>query len=1505
MNKLYAYTLFAFALAGITAGVSAQTPANSCAGVGAGNTITVGGTCGSGTITDNTLEAGVTSNNVCGSGQNIQREGWFRFQATATSHTVTSVTGNRNGTLQVFSGACGSLTQIGCANATTTNGGQTEQVLLTGLTIGTFYYIRVGNITNNNMTLTSLCITSPPANDNCSGAIVLTPGASCVTTAGTSLNGTQSLAGCTGTADDDVWYSFVATGSTHYVTVAPSATYNAVVEVFSGTCGSLTSLQCINAGGQGVTENVPLTGLTAGQTYYIRVYHNGTGSGSNTFTICVTNSIPCVLGTGVTNVASLPYSSGATTTCGMVNDITSSNVTNICGSSSYYGGEDAVYIFTPASTGTVTINHTSAGSWVGIMLYQGCPTSGGTCVTTAQSSAGNQSLCANVTAGQTYYLVVDVFPSPTCNPYTLTISAPTPGLPPGTTCSNPVNITLPYSATGESTSCMGDDYTNASLGSCGTLYESGEDKVYQLVTTSADCINIEITGATSDYIGVQVYQGCPGTAGTTCIASYGGAVTGTLNGSVTLPGAGTYYIIVDSWSPPVNVGYNIAINSLGGAPANDLPCNAILLTLGTQVAGDNSCSGGSGEPAPGACWTNGNVNTVWYRVVCPASGQLRIRTNPGVLTNTQINVYSGACGSLTAVAGGCNDNAAACGASGTNGSEVILTGLTPGNTYWIAVDGYGSLTGSFSIIAIDGTASYPPVQGQDCVLPNPVCNQTFTVSNPGYSGFGNNCDLPGAYCLASAERNVVWYTIPINAAGTLSFDLVPNDFVCATESETDYDFAVWRLDNNCDGSGADGWCCTEIFNGTPATVPPIACNYSFLGVTGMSDLVTGNAPATLSATVCPQCSSCGGYSPTPTYDGAYELGVTVAAGEVYILAVSNFSSSTSGFHIDFRTSPIGYVGSSATSVTWTGGDATQPTAWADADNWGGCNVPSCTVDAIIAPFSNQPVISANTTVRDLTIQAGASLTINAGVTVTICGNFSNLGTLNMAPTATILFNNTAAHTMSGGMTGSNRLGNLTVNQTAGSVTINNPIEIAGNFTTSSNTSIFNTNGLYVTVGGNFTNANGNTTFSNTGTTGTLEFNGTGVQNYNQGTANLDLNNVIVNNTGGIGNGVNLLTSMYIKPTTGTLTLNTGTITTGAGFIVHVNNSTTTAVNTGNATSFVDGNLNRVLSGAAGSYDFPVGNVASGYQRANINFTTATTIPRLQANFVSWPGVPPTQGGTECGTTYNLATENNGYWVINASANPTSGTYTTTLYPTNATNTAGAASWTVIKSNDNGATWTLNGTCAASTSTVVTRTGMNGFSWFAAGQGATPLPIELLAFDGHAEGYRNKLEWTTASEQNNEYFTVERSEDGVQFEEVGRVPGAGNSNSILSYYLYDEYPFHPLTYYRLKQTDYDGQYSYSPLVSIINTSQGKVGFQQIYPNPSLDIFNIVMISEGVNDAQLQVMDLYGKTIMTNHYTLQNGEQTLKVDGSAWASGVYFIRITSDNKMLNTIQKVIRE
>ena len=99
-----------------------------------------------------------------------------------------------------------------------------------------------------------------------------------------------------------------------------------------------------------------------------------------------------------------------------------------------------------------------------------------------------------------------------------------------------------------------------------------------------------------------------------------------------------------------------------------------------------------------------------------------------------------------------------------------------------------------------------------------------------------------------------------------------------------------------------------------------------------------------------------------------------------------------------------------------------------------------------------------------------------------------------------------------------------------------------------------------------------------------------------------------------------------------------------------------------------------------------------------------------------------------------------------------------------------------------------------------------------------LPVELTSFTGRKVGKNNELQWVTESEINNDYFTIEKTTDGIYFETVGNENGAGTSSQYLTYTMVDEHVKSEINYYRLRQTDFDGKYNYMPMISIDNRVQ---------------------------------------------------------------------------------------
>ncbi|MBO6515754.1 MAG: T9SS type A sorting domain-containing protein [Bacteroidia bacterium] len=119
--------------------------------------------------------------------------------------------------------------------------------------------------------------------------------------------------------------------------------------------------------------------------------------------------------------------------------------------------------------------------------------------------------------------------------------------------------------------------------------------------------------------------------------------------------------------------------------------------------------------------------------------------------------------------------------------------------------------------------------------------------------------------------------------------------------------------------------------------------------------------------------------------------------------------------------------------------------------------------------------------------------------------------------------------------------------------------------------------------------------------------------------------------------------------------------------------------------------------------------------------------------------------------------------------------------------------------------------------------------------AVTLPVDLIYFNASKQGSTIQLQWTTASEENNSHFVIERSLTAGSFEEIGREAGNGNSQTTIKYSYYDEVNNHrgPI-YYRLKQVDFNGEFEYSPVVFI---QQEGITNAQAYPNPANDVVNI--------------------------------------------------------------------
>jgi hypothetical protein len=170
----------------------------------------------------------------------------------------------------------------------------------------------------------------------------------------------------------------------------------------------------------------------------------------------------------------------------------------------------------------------------------------------------------------------------------------------------------------------------------------------------------------------------------------------------------------------------------------------------------------------------------------------------------------------------------------------------------------------------------------------------------------------------------------------------------------------------------------------------------------------------------------------------------------------------------------------------------------------------------------------------------------------------------------------------------------------------------------------------------------------------------------------------------------------------------------------------------------------------------------------------------------------------------------------------------------------------------------------------------------------PTPVTLVDFKAVKNGSQVDLNWQTATEIDNDYFTVEKSKNGIDFTTVGILDGAGNSQSILSYQTTDPSPYNGISYYRLKQVDYDGTVSYSKIEAVNFNGNKNI---TVYPNPGTGIFNI----HGLNaETEISVQNPLGQVVLIQKAFSDSSE----IDLSSQPDGVYFIKVNNGDTSEST-------
>jgi hypothetical protein len=176
----------------------------------------------------------------------------------------------------------------------------------------------------------------------------------------------------------------------------------------------------------------------------------------------------------------------------------------------------------------------------------------------------------------------------------------------------------------------------------------------------------------------------------------------------------------------------------------------------------------------------------------------------------------------------------------------------------------------------------------------------------------------------------------------------------------------------------------------------------------------------------------------------------------------------------------------------------------------------------------------------------------------------------------------------------------------------------------------------------------------------------------------------------------------------------------------------------------------------------------------------------------------------------------------------------------------------------------------------------------------PLPVKYTSLNATLKGSAVSISWSTASEHNNSHFTVERSNDGKNFEAIAKVKGAGNSSKMQFYAFADNTPVKGMNFYRLRQVDFDGKSELSKIVSVTYTGSAslvsKSGIEATTPNPFNSELTIGVNVAVSGVAKIELVDMIGKAHYTSTESFEAGINRVAINTSSLPDGIYFVRIS---------------
>jgi hypothetical protein len=891
---------------------------------------------------------------------------------------------------------------------------------------------------------------------------------------------------------------------------------------------------------------------------------------------------------------------------------------------------------------------------------------------------------------------------------------------------------------------------------------------------------------------------------------------------------------------------------------------------------------------------NWNATATWTGGVVPVAGDNVTIDGNNTVT---VNVTNAACGTLTIGAASGTKTGAITFAS--TGSPVLtVSGL-------VTVGGSGGGSGAGTITMVAGATLSAGS------FANGTAGATYTV-NAGTVQITTTSTMPaGATAFATLEIVSGTCTLAANiTATTLTIDngatLAGATFTIGTTTITDNGTLSGAGAITNSGTFTVGNSCTLGANSTTAnlTINPGATLAGSTFTVGVSGNLVVNG--TWSGTGAISLSGAGATidgtgtisnTNTITINANHTINATANLTIASIIAISGAVTITNNGIVN-ATNTSGITGTIAGS-TWNNAASTSNLKVA------GSLLPSlgtltatATGNTVTYTGATNYIVKPGTYYNLTIAAAGTSATLASATTVNgiltltssvfAASTFLSMGTGSSINEAGGTMTGTLTGTYDLSFTGTTRIGsaatfgsslrNVTVNMTAGNtLTLGIGFTCTGILTITQGT--LNASTFTLNVAGNIVN---NGTF--TAGTSTVVLNGSGSQSIGGTTATTTFNNLTVNNAAGITLSDNVIVSTTLTLTSGIVTL--GTLNLTAGSVTGGGN--TNYVKCNNTTT--GGTL--TIKSITGSKTFPIG--TSDYTPVTVNNVGTTQ----DFSALVFDGV--LTNGTSGGSHSNLNHAVNKTWIVtNLGASPNA-----TLTMQWNLSDEGAA---FVRSNSYISHYTTSwdvptaSAAAGSNPYTLSRSGITSFSPFAVGDNVQPLPVKLLTFNAALKNKVVNISWSTASEINNSYFTIERSSDGTHFLPLFTKQGAGNSQVVRNYNAIDDQPLAGVSYYRLRQTDYNGASETFNIVSI-NNNVSQLDFKVISANPTLFsdhfVLNYAMPSNG--NVRIVITGMTGNVVSDVTRPSSEGINSYEVNNTMfWKGGIYTVQLYYNN-WVNTLK-----